>query len=220
MKWSLLFKEKMKASIILVALMLGIIVSNLLEKRITSRNDFTISSIFEDRLQPSTYLYEMRTLSEQRLFVLEEYLHAEEAADRIRLRNKMQANYQKFDALLLKYKATFLVAQEQIALADLNKNLIQFSESFAQLKGSAPKGKTIISSKANITKINNSLGRLNKLQSEIGKELLEDYKKDTYYSSFLNAFQILLAIVIGIIILTMVANSSLLNKFDKKVNLN
>lgn len=215
-----MFKEKMKAAIILVVLMLGIIVSNLLEKKITSRNDFTVASIFEDRLQPSTYFYEMRAINEQRLFILEEYLHADQSTDRQRLKAKMQESQRKFDALMQKYKATYLVEKEQQMLATLNKNLNSFNNSFSVIDNSASKEKTVQTAKLSIAKMNENLDELNKLQSEIGKQLLADYQKETYYGSFLNAFQILLAICIGIIILKMVANSSLLNKFDKKINLN
>ena len=123
MKWSLLFKEKMKAAIILVALMLAIIISNFFEKRLASRNDFTVSSIFEDRLQPSTDLYEMRTLNDQRLFILEEFLHANSATDRNRLNEKMELNHSQFDQLLARYQTTFLVAQERELLQQLQKNL-------------------------------------------------------------------------------------------------
>lgn len=220
MKWSMMFKEKMKAAIILVVLMLAIIVSNLLEKRITNRNDFTVSSIFEDRLQPSTDLYEMRTLNEQRLFILEEYLHANEPNDKKRLKDKMRASHQKFDELLLKYKATLLVEKEQTVLNQLNINLNSFDQAFAEIDASESKAENIQTAKSSIVLINENLGKLNKLQSEIGKDLLADYKKDTYYSSFLNTFQIILSVLIGVIILNMVANSSLLNKFDKKINMN
>ncbi len=219
-KWSLLFKEKMKAAIVLVVLMLAIIVSNLIEERITSRNDYTISSIFEDRLQPSTDLYEMRTLNEQRQFILEEYLHADNLNDKKRLKDKMLAVHQKFDELLIKYKATFLVDEEQNLLKKLNNNLTNFNNSFAEIDNPESQKEVTKSAKSSITLINNDLGALNKLQSKIGKQLLSDYKKDTYYSSFLNTFQILLSFLIGIIILRMVVNSSLMNKFDKKINLN
>lgn len=220
MKWSLMFKEKMKAAIILVALMIGIIVSNFLEDRISKRNDVTVESIFEDRLQPSTYLYEMRTLNEQRLFILDEYLLAVNALNRQRLNGKMQLNHQEFDNLLVKYNATFLVETEQKALAILTANLKRFDNAFVKITNTTNNNLAIAEAKASIAQMNDSLGQLNKLQSEVGKELLADYKKDTYYSSFLHAFQILLAIVIGVIILIMVANSSLLNKVDKKINLN
>lgn len=212
----------MKAAIILVVLMIGIIASNLLERRINNRNDFTISSIFEDRLQPSTYLFEMRTLNEQRLFILEEYLHADDESDKQRLNVKMHANHQAFDNLLLKYKKTFLVEEEQKLLAVLSENLKNFDSCYNLLKSGNTEQQPIVNAKVSIMHMNDNMGKLNTLQSEIGKDLLEDYKSDTYYSGFLNAFQILLAIVIGFIILTMVANARLLNKIDQhqKINLN
>ncbi|HET8828411.1 MAG TPA: MCP four helix bundle domain-containing protein [Pelobium sp.] len=220
MKWSLMFKEKMKAAIILVVLMVGIIVSNLLEKRITSKNDFTVSSIFEDRLQPSIYLYEMRTLNEQRQFVLEEYLHASDLEDINRLEDKMQSIHQSFDDLLIKYKATFLVDEEQNMLNELNSSLKSFDSTFVAIDLSQQKEEVVKATKNSIVEINDHLGKLNKLQSKVGRQLLVDYKKDTYYSSFLNTFQILLSVLIGVIILNMVANSRLLNKNDQKINLN
>lgn len=210
----------MKAAIILVVLMVGIIVSNLLEKRITSKNDFTVSSIFEDRLQPSIYLYEMRTLNEQRQFILEEYLHASDLKDINRLEDKMQSIHQSFDDLLIKYKATFLVDEEQNMLNELNSSLKSFDSTFVAIDVSQQKEEVVKATKNSIVEINDHLGKLNKLQSKVGRQLLVDYKKDTYYSSFLNTFQILLSILIGVIILNMVANSRLLNKNDQKINLN
>ncbi|MFC5284698.1 MCP four helix bundle domain-containing protein [Pedobacter alpinus] len=220
MKWSLMFKEKMKAAIVLVALMVAIIISNLLEKKISESNDYTVASIFEDRLQPSVDLYEMRTLNEQRLFILEEYLHANEANDQTRLEKKLNAVHKDFDKLLLKYEGTILVDREKNALLNLKTQLAYFDNAFSEIKKSDKNAEEITIAKFGLNKANESLGNLSKLQSEVGRELLIDYKKDTFYSSFLNSFQILLSIIIGVILLKMVANSTLLNKFDKKVNLN
>lgn len=220
MKWSLMFKEKMKAAIILVILMVAIIISNLLEKQITKNNDYTVSSIFEDRLQPSVDLYEMRTLNAQRLFILEEYLHANAVDDKDRLIQKIYIIHQKFDELLKKYEETILVKREKNALTNLKQQLIYFDNAFSDVKKSITNSQAVNTAKFSLQKANESLDNLNRIQSEVGKELLIEYQKDTLYSSLLNYFQILLSIVIGVIVLKMVANSTLLSKFDKKINLN
>lgn len=220
MKWSLMFKEKMKAAIILVVLMVAIIISNLLEKQITKNNDYTVSSIFEDRLQPSVDLYEMRTLNAQRLFILEEYLHANVVDDKNRLAQKIYIIHQKFDELLKKYEETILVKREKNALTNLKQQLIYFDNAFSDVKKSITNSEAVTTAKFSLQKANESLDNLNRIQSEVGKELLIEYQKDTLYSSLLNYFQILLSIVIGVIVLKMVANSTLLSKFDKKINLN
>lgn len=212
MKWSLFFKEKMKAASILAVLMIAIIASNVAERVIDDTNDETVSSVYKDRLTPSVDLFEMRNLNEQRMSIINQLRLGLDFT--MGLKQELTHINQEFDLLLRKYQKTYLVSEEKVILTSLNKDLKNLNHNISLNKFSSKN--QIESSLLSLTSINLSLNRLNKLQEKVGKELISSYEEKTFLSGFLNAFQILIAIVIGIIILQMVAEARMLNQFDQK----
>lgn len=212
MKWSLFFKEKMKAASILAALMLAIIFSNIIERVIDNTNDETVSSVIKDRLTPSVDLFEMRNLNEQRISIINQSRSDVDFTNG--LKQELTHINQEFDLLLKKYKNTYLVNEEKVILTALHRDLISVKQIISPNKISSVNEKE--NALLSLAAINLNLNKLNKVQEKVGKELMSAYEEKTFLSSFLNAFQILIAIVIGIIILQMVAQARMLNLFDQK----
>jgi hypothetical protein len=212
MKWSLFFKEKMKAASFLAVLMIAIIASNVMESVIDHTNDGTVSSVYEDRLKPSIDLSEMKDLNYQRISII----------NQLRLGNEFNADSkeelarinQKFDLLLRKYQNTYLVAEEKVILISLVNDLKGLNQAIYSREFSAEK--QIEDSLKKLNAINLSLSKLNKVQEIVGEELVSSYKEKTFLRGFLNTLQILIAIIIGFIILKMIAEARMLNLFDKK----
>lgn len=202
MKWSLMFKEKMKAAIILVILMLFIIVSNIIEKRIEEKNIQTISSVFQDRLTPSVDLFQMRDLNDQRISLINQNINISTFKD-----DFLRIN-QDFNQLLEKYKSTYLVDEEKVILLSLNKNLNYFQ---SEIDKNLVQNIIVVNA---LKAVNTDLNQLSKIQEKVGKELLSNYKNESFWSQFLNTFQVILAIIMGLIILKMVSTSTLINKSD------
>jgi uncharacterized protein YejL (UPF0352 family) len=202
MKWSLMFKEKMKAAIILVILMLSIIVSNIIEKRIEEKNIQTISSVFQDRLTPSVDLFQMRDLNDQRISLINQNINISTFKD-----DFLRIN-QDFNQLLEKYKSTYLVDEEKVILLSLNKNLNYFQ---SEIDKNLVQNIIVVNA---LKAVNTDLNQLSKIQEKVGKELLSNYKNESFWSQFLNTFQVILAIIMGLIILKMVSTSTLINKSD------
>jgi uncharacterized protein YejL (UPF0352 family) len=202
MKWSLMFKEKMKAAIILVILMLSIIVSNIIEKRIEEKNIQTISSVFQDRLTPSVDLFQMRDLNDQRISLINQNINISTFKD-----DFLRIN-QDFNQLLEKYKSTYLVDEEKVILLSLNKNLNYFQ---SEIDKNLVHNIIVVNA---LKAVNTDLNQLSKIQEKVGKELLSNYKNESFWSQFLNTFQVILAIIMGLIILKMVSTSTLINKSD------
>jgi uncharacterized protein YejL (UPF0352 family) len=190
MKWSSMFKEKMKAAIILVILMLSIIVSNIIEKRIEEKNIQTISSVFQDRLTPSVDLFQMRDLNDQRISLINQNINISTFKD-----DFLRIN-QDFNQLLEKYKLS------------LNKNLNYFQ---SEIDKNLVHNIIVVNA---LKAVNTDLNQLSKIQEKVGKELLSNYKNESFWSQFLNTFQVILAIIMGLIILKMVSTSTLINKSD------
>ena len=221
MKWSLFFKEKMKAAAVLAALMIAIISSNVLEKYLLKVNSEKVSSIYLDRLEPSTDLYQMRTMNEQRLLILNDLYNADSGGKDLEVLEKLVALQHDFDSLFQKYEATFLEKEELLLAADLRKYEILFNKSLKSLfSANSQKSNYYNKSIEHLSNMNRILGALNKEQGNIGLKLLGEYKSDNSYSEILNYFQIVIAILFGIIILKMVASARLLYAYDKNINLN
>ncbi|TKB97858.1 MCP four helix bundle domain-containing protein [Pedobacter cryophilus] len=219
MKWSLMFKEKMKAAIILSVLMIAIIISNVFEKRILQNSSDKFASIYEDRLEPSSYLYEMREANAKKIILLNQLSEQNSSVSKAALNKELLATVNEFNGLLYKYERTFLVKQEKQLLKQLKTEVVSFNSLTANFQNSDAQYLTSIKSLS--ISINKKLSELNKIQPKIGQELLRDYKNDTYHSSLLNSIQIVISIILGLIILNMVAHSRMLNNLDqKKFNLN
>lgn len=217
MKWSLFFKEKMKAASILAVLMIAIIASNVVERKINMTNNEIISSIYKDRLTPSVDLFEMRNLNEQRISIFHQLKSGIDF--NASLKQEILNINQDFDLLFKKYQNTYLVSEEKIILPLLQNDLKTLDQSFFSTEYSSDE--QVESTILRLSAINVSLQKLNKLQEEVGKDLIRTYEKKTYLSSFLNVFQILIAIILGLIILQIVADARMMNLLDRKpINLN
>ncbi|MEO6161843.1 MAG: hypothetical protein ABIP23_12455 [Pelobium sp.] len=154
----------------------------------------------------------MRNLNEQRISIINQSRSDVDFTNG--LKQELTHINQEFDLLLKKYKNTYLVNEEKVILTALHRDLISVKQIISPNKISSVNEKE--NALLSLAAINLNLNKLNKVQEKVGKELMSAYEEKTFLSSFLNAFQILIAIVIGIIILQMVAQARMLNLFDQK----
>ncbi|HEY9177906.1 MAG TPA: MCP four helix bundle domain-containing protein [Flavipsychrobacter sp.] len=126
MKWAYIIKYKLKAAVVLLVIMATILLGNLYERKNFNTLDKSISSIYQDRLMPATYIYELSNhLYEKRL--LQE--HRAEYNTAI-----LQQHIMKHDAaintLLDNYEKTYLTADERKHWAELKQSLHQYNRQY------------------------------------------------------------------------------------------
>lgn len=121
MKWAFYIKYKLRAAAVLTIIILVILVGNLSERKSFSNLDSSMTSIFNDRLKPSSYLYEIsQNLYEKRLL-----LHATrqpgETAEKIREHNSSIAS------LMRAYETTYLTNEERQQWNNFRKHLQDYN---------------------------------------------------------------------------------------------
>lgn len=218
MNWTLFFKEKFKAALILLVLMTAIILSNIFEKRILLTSSESVKSIYQDRLKPSTDIYEMRDLNAKHYTLLEKISSGslkDEEIKRDLLRNEMQLK-----VLVHQYEQTYLVEREKVILNLLKSGIIKLNYLSKEISKNQD-NKTLINNARFLSEaINGNLSELSKLQNIVGQELLSNYEKEVTQSRILNTLQIFFSIVIGIIIFAMFTNTGILLSKTERFHLN
>lgn len=221
MNWGSVFSDKVKVASLLALLMLGIIVSNIFEKKILEKNQKAVESIFIDRLQPATDLFEMRQLIANRVYILEQIVDKKMYDNNI-YKEELKNINARFNELLSRYEKTYLVPEEKAFISLLKSDILKLDKLSMDL----------ITVEDNLTienlnklkplsdELNKDLSELSKVQSKIGQEIVSTYIQEISISTFLNSIQIVLSCVIGVIVFMQFSNRKLtLIKVDKH-NLN
>lgn len=221
MNWQSIFSDKIKVASILAVLMAGIILSNIFEKRMLKNNRKSIESIFEDRLQPATYLFEMRQLIANRVYILEQIVNKKQYSDEI-LKEELKQIDDRFNLLMKRYEKTYLVPEEK-AFIKLLKSDIQKLDQLSKgllISENSLTSENLQQLKPLSDEVNRDLSELSKMQSKIGQEILTAYGKDISISNVLNSLQIILSIIIGVIVFMLFSNTRVTITKIKKHNLN
>jgi hypothetical protein len=221
MNWQSIFSDKLKVASILALLMGGIILSNIFEKRMLENNRKSIESIYEDRLQPATDLFEMRQLIANRVYILEQIVDKKQYSDEI-LKEELKQIDVRFNILMERYEKTYLVPEEKAFISILKADILkldQLSKGLVNSENSLT-AENLAKLKPLSDEVNKDLSELSKMQSKIGQEILTAYSKDISIGNVLNSLQIILSIIIGVIVFMLFSNRRVTLIKVKKHNLN
>lgn len=195
MKLAYSLKQKTKIAVLLFSIMTCTILIRLLEDRSIRDLNESFVSLYNDRLIPATDL-----------FYVSEHIHAKsillnnKAIDEPQRQSQLSLHNKAIDSLIRKYEKTYLVKQEKQHLATLKKSLLANN----QMEGQALK----------------DLTQLMKIQTQVGKELIEESEFAISGTKIYSAVQMVLAIIIGILIVGILFTSSVVKISNHKFNLN
>jgi hypothetical protein len=199
--------SKVKIALVMLILMICVVLSNMYEKKMLQTSTKSIASLYADRLQPSTDIYEMRQLNADKIALLENIIQEKQISpNAIKELQKLESS---FNELLIRYEKTYLVEEEKKYIALLKTeidNLNQVSTIILNIKNQEVSSDLLIKLRAIAHKINVDLQALSKVQIKIGEELVSQFEKDVSRSSIINTVQIILSIFIGFLILIMFEN--------------
>jgi hypothetical protein len=219
MKWSFVIQQKLKAALLLGSIMGMIILATLLSRRNMEGIDKSFSSIYQDRLIPATtIIYLTENLYGKRLS-LEEYLLANEVGNKSEIKVQLSAHNKNIDSLIKAFEKTYLVDEEAKSLTAFKNEVIKYTaleRSVLNLcnAGEQEQGKKLFAV-AGANTFKNTITNLNELtniQSSIGKDLMKASKSDIASVGIISFLQIGLAVVIGLMLLLLIQNASIINK--------
>lgn len=187
-------KTKFKVCCLFIVIIVLVLLNNLRERRNITRLEHSISSIYQDRLLPATYLYGIANhLYEQRLI----------GAD---------GHPQAIDSLVTIYESTYLTPDEK-------KQWRSFKQHLGQYRTLAAAGDTAAMLREFQETMNN-LNALSSIQIVEGKILQSDSKTIASGSTLSSKLELTLLIVLGVLAIVLLGLSEKAFNPDEYQSLN
>lgn len=212
MKFSYSLKQKTKIALLLFCIMACTILIRVLEDKSIKDMGTSFVSMYNDRLVPATDLF----MVAEKVHAKRHLLASHTAMDLQQSKNIDQS----IDSLLDKYAKTFLVKSEKSQLQNLKNSLAQSRAIEKRLVNPKVDPSDLELAKKSYAQISAQLLALTQIQNKVGNELMTESKEILTGSQFYSAVQLALAIVIGILIVSIIFASNVLKVNQEKFNLN
>lgn len=221
MKFAFSLKNKIKIAFLLFCIMCCTLLIRFLEDKSVKKINDSFISMYKDRLVPATDLYFIAENLYHKSSVIQNVLNKDIPSNSGLSLVKMHNS--KIDSVINKYELTVLVKQEKSFLSELKTALLhQKSIENNVLIATEEEGLKLYDSIGRVASNQtlNKLSSLIKIQSAVGDELINDSKIFVSGTKVYSAFQIILAIAIGALIVGIVSASNAVKVRQDKFNLN
>ena len=227
MKFAHSIKQKTKVALLLFCIMVCLIMVRILEDKSIKKMNTSFISLYNDRLVPATDLFFIGENIFIKEAMLESYILSElSTEDQDNISKFLILTNKKIDSLLLKYEKTFLVKPEKKHLIELKNNIIASRITEQQIVDIHTIENTT-NSRSLFKLLKNTynatftkLSDLTLIQSKIGDELIKSSKSIISGSNFYSTIQFVLAIIIGVLIVSILFTSNVISIKNEKYNLN
>jgi len=227
MKFAFTLKNKLKIAVLLFAIMCCTLLIRFLEDKSIKKINQSFISMYNDRLIPATdlyfigeNLYQKNDVLQNALIFNAQNLSLNLVSDQL---NKLNKN---IDSVITKYELTLLVKQEAVFLSDLKTVLShqrKIENDILSITATDVQKARIVyeaSGRNAAAETINKLSALIKIQSKVGDELLKDSAPVVSGTNIYSIFQVILAVLIGVLIVAIVAASNAVRVEYDKFNLN
>lgn len=227
MKFAHSIKQKTKVALLLFCIMICLILVRILEDKSIKQMNDSFVSLYNDRLIPATDLFFIAEKLNLKKDLIESHINNEQAStNQQNFTQSLLLHNEGIDSLLLKYEKTFLVTSEKKYLVELKSNILasRIIEkniiNNLQTNGTLTKQSITVLLNDSYQEIFKKLSELTQIQSKIGDELITTSKSIVSGTNLYSTIQFLLAIVIGILIVSILFTSNVINIRNENFNLN
>jgi hypothetical protein len=227
MKFAYSLKQKTKIALLLFLIMACTILIRVLEDRSIKNMEKAFTSLYNDRLIPATDIFYISEKLYAKRFLLEIFVYSDENKLSIaQLNSKLKTYDKEIDTLLAKYEKTYLVTNEKNHLTELKVKLLEnkvLEKNILLNANSLDKAalrKLYDNGEKSFLDMSALLTQLTKIQTVVGEQLKEDSQKIVRGTSLYSTLQLLIAIIIGGLIVSILAASNVMNIQNNKFNLN
>lgn len=228
MKFAHTVKQKTKIAALLFGVMACTILIRLLEDKSIKNMNKAFISLYNDRLIPATDLFYLAENLYAKRYILEAVVeHQPKKESQQELLKRLVKHDANINSLLKKYEQTVLTQQEKTYLLELKAKLKENKQIEDQIIASekaqtGADNKSLFETTAltSFNSINSKLAELTFLQTKVGEELLKDSKYLVSGSKLYSTIQFILAIIIGILIVSIIFASNVVKTTNQKFNLN
>ena len=217
-------KQKTKVAVLLFCIMVCTILIRILEDHSIKNMGNAFTSLYNDRLIPATDLFYISESIYAKRFLIDNHLNAT-AVDN-QLGHKLAKHDTIIDSLLKKYEQTFLVKNEKNHLIQLKNKLIENKNLEIKILNIPTSATSVtrlefnkIASKS-YQEIFTNLTALTKIQTKVGEELIKESTSIIAGTNIYSNIQLVLAVIIGILIVSIMFTSNVIKVKQEKFNLN
>lgn len=198
MKWAYVIQYKLKAATILLVIMATILAGNLYERKNFNTLDKSISAIYQDRLMPATYIYELSNHLYRKRLLQEHYTEYNQE----QLQLKVAEHDAAINSLLQDYEKTYLTEEESIHWTALKSALYNYNRQYdialANIRREAP-GLNNRQLAHDFNKTMAELDVLSKIQAGVGHKIEKDSHAIVTSSVLPAYFENSMLVILGII---------------------
>jgi len=207
----------------------SILIRVLEDKNVKSISN-SLLSMYDDRLVPASDIFYIAEHLYAKKYLIFTFINDSpiNISKLTILKSQVMPHNTSIDSLLAKYQKTYLVKQEKKYLEDFKKRLYEYKAMEDRLL-QTPEGslQLQVNQFKNVGQVAldhaiRELSELEKLQTQVGRELMADAQFVVSGTRFFSTLQIILSIVIGIMVVVLVLESkSVINqKNNQPFNLN
>lgn len=223
MKFAFSLKNKLKIAFLLLCIMCCTLLIRFLEDKSVEKINASFISMYNDRLIPATDLYFIAENLYHKNAILQKALLGNDVLQGSTVLVKMNKHNRSIDSLITKYELTLLVKQEQSFLNELKRALLVQQGLEAKILSLAGAEGRIIYESVGKNAADQTLAKLSaliKIQSKVGNDLIKGSKIFVSGTKVYSTFQVILAVVIGIMIVAIISASNVVKIHSDKFNLN
>ncbi len=202
--WTFAIKQKMTAALLLFAVIVLVMLTNMREQRAAKRISTAVTSLYEDRLVVAQYILQLSKQMDGIIYFLEK----ENTTDSTQI-NSYLAEVATINAL---YEKTTLTETEKINFEQFKKLCQTISKNYQTGNQTSV---LLMAREAEKT-----LQTLSSIQVEEGKNKLDEVLDMTYFSNLFSYLELVILIVIAVIIQALVFASKTIRNIKKPSNEN
>lgn len=226
MKWTYFIKQKIKVAFLLFCIMACTILIRVLEDKNVKNITNALLSLYDDRLIPASDIFYMAEHLHAKKYMILNFISSPSLSQLEALDSQLKPHSLAIDSLLKKYSETYLVTQEKQYLDSFKELLIAYRGLEKQLlETPLPEilQKTELFKKESEIALGNAISKLSeleKLQTQVGRELMADAQFVVSGTKLFSVLQIGLSIVIGVMVVMLVLESKSVVKKQQPFNMN
>ncbi|TNE56473.1 MAG: hypothetical protein EP344_12370 [Bacteroidetes bacterium] len=184
-----------KIALVLLVMIAMLLSGILLERHFFRQVDTASTALYEDRLMPATFVYQLADYIHQRHRLAEAVYLKQQPVPTALQADQMEAYRLKMDSVVVAFRHTYLVQDESASLKRLVAGLGAYAKAERQMLADPVRPENLDRLEQHLDAIRAELLQLSSIQTTVGKELLIDTENVVANAYALNQLQIVLLIV-------------------------
>jgi hypothetical protein len=162
----------------------------LLERHYFKQVDSASTALYEDRLMPATFVYQLSDYIHQRHRTAEKIHLIQRAAPTGRQAAALAKYRRQMDSIVLAFEKTYLVQDESASLARLNRGLTAYDATERRLLAAPASAEYFNRLEGHLDAIRSELLQLSSIQTSVGRDLLTDSERAVASANAIGKFEI------------------------------